>query len=113
MTTRELSYMSCNIDTIIAFVIIFPSMILCILVIKLFVIGEIHKDRNGCWPISYYFGDSIGCKKQIQKNIDGFEVLKSEDISKIITESILETNETIKQISYHFLKEKFLKYFPQ
>jgi hypothetical protein len=83
---------------------------------KLFVIGEIHKDRNGCWPISYYFGDSIGCKKQIQKNIDGFEVLKTNNFSEIInsfSESVLETNETIKQISYHFLKEFFFKYFPQ
>jgi hypothetical protein len=78
---------------------------------KLFVIGEIHKDRNGCWPISYYFGDKIGCKKQIQKNIDGFENIESKDILKIInnsmiflTDSVLETNEIIKQRSYHFLK---------
>jgi hypothetical protein len=75
---------------------------------KLFVIGEIHKDRNGCWPISYYFGDKLGCKKQIQKdiNIDGFEIFKSNDIMMELTESVLETNETIKQMSYHFLKEK-------
>ena len=48
---KNLSYLNCNIDTIILFCIIFPIMSFTIIIMKLFVIGEIYKERHGCWPI--------------------------------------------------------------
>ena len=67
---KNLSYSNCNIDTIILFWIIFPTMFFTIIIIKLFVIGEIYKERHGCWPISYYFGEKSGCQRMIYQNIE-------------------------------------------
>ena len=67
---KTLSYFNCNIDTIILFSIVLPTMILVILLMKLFIIGEIYKNRHGCWPISYYFGEKSGCQRMIYQTID-------------------------------------------
>ena len=67
---KNLSYLNCNIDTIILFCIIFPIMSFTIIIMKLFVIGEIYKERHGCWPISYYFGEKNGCQRMIYQNVE-------------------------------------------
>jgi hypothetical protein len=65
-----LSYASCNTETLILFCIILPFMIIAIMIMKLFVDGEIYKDRHGCWPISFYFGETHGCRRLLYKNIN-------------------------------------------
>ena len=47
---------------------------------KLFVDGEIYKDRHGCWPISFYFGETHGCRRIIYKNINNSHKKSSKEI---------------------------------
>jgi hypothetical protein len=58
---------------------ILPIMILTIIIMKLFVVGEMYKEQHGCWPISYYFGEINGCRRTIYENVDGFENIKTLD----------------------------------
>lgn len=65
-----LSYVSCNKGSLISLTFILPFMIIAIMIMKLFVDGEIYKDRYGCWPISFYFGETNGCRRIIYKNVN-------------------------------------------
>lgn len=66
---KILSYASCNISTIISFSVVFTLMVITIIIMKLFIDGEIYKDVHGCWPISFYFGDTNGCKRLIYDSV--------------------------------------------
>jgi hypothetical protein len=74
---KILSYGSCNFGTIISFCIVFSLMLITIIVMKLFIDGEIYNDKHGCWPISFYFGEVNGCKRMIYDtiNTDGFQTM--------------------------------------
>ena len=70
---KNLSYLTCNVDTIIMFSFILPVMIFTLILMKLFILGEIYKDRHGCWPISYYFGERSGCQRMIDQKIENYK----------------------------------------
>jgi hypothetical protein len=61
-----------------------------------------NKDRRICSPISYFFGETTGCRKVIYENIkiENFEIKNSnDDVMSFIESSskfILEINEKIK-----------------
>lgn len=95
---KVLSYLACNFSSLLSLCFIIPLMIFTIMIIKLFVDGEIYKDRHGCWPISFYFGEKDGCRRMIYKNVDGFE-----NIENTIKESNVVTN--VFQIICKFLQK--------
>ena len=130
---KTLSYASCNMSTIISFSIVFSLMVMTIIIMKLFIDGEIYKDQHGCWPISMYFGEVNGCKRLIYDtvNVDGFKTMNNTNmiqesfnfiyvVIKIFIENIkwilngfrlfgmyiVEMNEFIKSYIYQFAKEK-------
>lgn len=132
---KTLSYASCNMSTIILFSVISTLMVITIIIMKLFIDGEIFNDAHGCLPISFYFGQSNGCKRLIYNTIDqdGFQTITPQvdkndniifDISyfifnffrkniiNIFNEIILfgkfivETNDILKSVIYKFGKEK-------
>jgi hypothetical protein len=79
------------------------------MVTKLFVTSDINKIRRSCSPISYFFGETTGCKKMIydNTNLENFEIknINTEIMSYIESSSknIIETNEKIKLHIYHSL----------
>lgn len=98
-----LSYVSCNLTSLICLSIILPTMFVSIIVIKLFVSSDIHKRQRVCSPISYFFGEKTGCRQTIQDSIhrENFETNENQKQNYknlLITSSkyILSTNEYIK-----------------
>jgi hypothetical protein len=49
---------------------------------KLFIDGEKFKDKHGCWPTSFFFGEVKGCKRLIYETVnrDGFENINEKTI---------------------------------
>ena len=113
---KVLSYNTCNFYSLICVLFILPMMVITIMITKLFVISDINRVRRTCSPISYFFGETTGCKKLIYDNVDtnleNFEIKNNniEVMDFIISSSriILETNEKIKMYIYHSLFDKFL-----
>jgi hypothetical protein len=68
-----------------------------------------NKDRRICSPISYFFGETTGCRKVIYENIkiENFEIKNNnDDVMSFIESSskfTLETNEKIKMIIFNSL----------
>ena len=121
---KKLSYFNCNIDSIIMFSIILPIMICTLILMKLFILGEIYKDHHGCWPISYYFGERSGCQRIIYEKVknhqENFEshVSSSTFLNKIKTiffnmkttnlffsEKIIQCQQYIFSFFFYFFKE--------
>lgn len=117
---KMVNYITCNIDSIIVTSIVIFIMICTIIIIKLFIDGEIYHKTHGCWPISFYFGDSDGCKRKIYKDIkteisrtemSNTEMSNTENFqtfSSLIKQSdvnIVTFNESIKRFMYHLVKE--------
>ena len=107
----KLSYASCNLDSILCFVVIVPSMIVTIIIIKLFVDSDIFKDRRICSPMSFFFGETSGCKRMIHK--DATSVVYTEpfityqDVQNRLYNSsnvIVNVNDHIKSFTYKVLK---------
>lgn len=63
----ELTYMSCNKDTIFLFVIIMSIFIISILFVKITVYSHVFKQYNICHPVFYFWGDKRECKKEINQ----------------------------------------------
>ena len=113
---KVLSYNTCNFYSLICVLFILPMMVITIMITKLFVISDINRVRRTCSPISYFFGETTGCKKLIYDNVDtnleNFEIKNSNievmDFIKSSSRIILETNEKIKMYIYHSLFDKFL-----
>ena len=106
---KVLSYNTCNFYSLICVLFILPMMVITIMITKLFVMSDINKVKRTCSPISYFFGETTGCKKLIydNTNLENFEI-KNNNIEirdYIISSSkfILETNERIKMYIYHSL----------
>ena len=114
---KSLSYFHCNKDIIFLLCIILPVMFFTLVLMKLFILGEIYKDRHGCWPISYYFGEKNGCQRTINKNAEvikeNFDSLPSktfysfEIINKTFSENIISCNNSILQFFFYFFSEIF------
>jgi hypothetical protein len=107
--SKVLSYNTCNFYSLICLLFILPMMVVTIMVTKLFVTSDINKIRRSCSPISYFFGETTGCKKMIydNTNLENFEIknINTEIMSYIESSSknIIETNEKIKLHIYHSL----------
>lgn len=92
-------------------------MMVTIMVAKLFVTSDINKVRRSCSPISYFFGETTGCKKLIydNTNLENFEIRNSntEIMSFIESNSkiIIETNEKIRMCIYNYLVHTVKKFF--
>ena len=52
----NLTYYSCNYDTIWIFRIVLISMIFIMLVIKVIVYGDVYSYQNLCYPPAFFFG---------------------------------------------------------
>lgn len=103
MSVKNLSFLSCNFSDILIFCIILPIMIFTIMIMKLFVVGELYKERNGCWPISYYFGEINGCRR----TIDGFENKNIFDnVGSTLSSKISNVIKKIEFFIYNIAKEK-------
>ena len=106
---KVLSYNTCNFDSLVCVLFILPMMVVTIMITKLFVISDINKVRRTCSPISYFFGETTGCKKLIydNTNLENFDTKNSSiDIMNLIESSsknILETNGKIKEYIYKSL----------
>lgn len=115
LNSKNLTYTSCNIYSLICLMIFLPTMIMTILITKLFVSSDINKLNKKCSPISYYFGETNGCNKMINENIytetfttnqkDKYVVLM--DFLESSSENILTVNEKIKNVFYHYLVKLF------
>ena len=113
--SKVLSYNTCNFHSLICILVILPMMVVTVMVTKLFVTSDINKVRRSCSPISYFFGETTGCKKMIydNTNLENFEIRNS-IMSHIESSSrnIIETNEKIRRCIYNYLVhiiKKFLK----
>lgn len=108
--TITLSYLTCNITSLVSSLVTISIMIITILVVKLFVVSDINKRDGQCYPLSYYFGEKRGCKDTIYKNvkIENFEV-KQTTMTKILnalelsSQMIFDLNEYVKLCSYNYL----------
>lgn len=117
MDSKALSYTSCNFSTLICLLIILPTMIITVLITKLFVSSDINKLIHKCSPISYYFGERTGCTKMIYENskIENFQSNRMDrkiDYIKMLesfSENILVLNERIQTTIFHYLV-KLLKF---
>ena len=108
---KVLSYNTCNFYSLVCLLFILPIMVVTIMISKLFVMSDINRVKRTCSPISYFFGETTGCKKLIYDNIDtnleNFEI-KNNNIEvmgfiKSSSKVILETNEKIKMYIYHLI----------
>ena len=115
---KNLNYFNCNIDIIILLCIILPTMFFTIILMKLFILGEIYKDRHNCWPVSYYFGERKGCQRTINETVEtikeNFDSMPSTKfdhsfgkINKTFSENILFMNQSILKFIFHFFSEIF------
>ena len=60
--SNELTYVSCNYDSIVTCMVVVTMMVVTIMVIKNFVYGDVFKENNFCYPPAFYFGDvESGC----------------------------------------------------
>lgn len=112
--TIKLSYAKCNLDSILCFTVIVPAMIVTIFIIKLFVDSDIYKDKRICSPISFFFGETNGCKRMIHN--DATSVLHTEPFISSFTNHevqntlynssrvVVNINEKIKSFTYRVLK---------
>lgn len=106
---RILSYVSCNLMSLICLSIILPTMVVSVVVIKLFVISDIYKRQRVCSPISYFFGEKSGCRQSIQEIVhrESFEINNQINVFEKMLESssnyIIDTNEYIKSSIYKCL----------
>ena len=111
---KVLSYNTCNFYSLICVLFILPMMVITIMITKLFVMSDINKVKRTCSPISYFFGETTGCKKLIydNTNLENFEIKHNNiEIRDFIISSskfILETNERIKMYIYHSLFDNLL-----
>jgi hypothetical protein len=106
--TRILSYVSCNLTSLICISIVLPTMVLSIAVIKLFVISDIYKRQRVCSPISYFFGEKNGCRQSIRESLhrENFEtnqINSYEKMLEISSKHIIDINEYIKSCTYKCL----------
>ena len=114
----SLSYTICNISSLICVVIIVPVMMVTIFLTKIFVISDINKILRQCSPISYYFGETVGCKKLIYDHAEreNFE----SNIKTIPTKmgfinlfesssnTIVNFTENLKKVIYQYLVKIFI-----
>ena len=109
----KLTYASCNLGTILSFIIIVPTMVATILIIKLFVDSDIFKDRHKCSPVSFFFGETSGCRRMIHK--DATSVVHTEPFTSYINKEVqnglhnsssvvVNMNENVKLFAYKVLK---------
>lgn len=112
---KNLNYFHCNIDIIILLCIILPTMFFTIMLMKLFILGEIYKHHHRCWPISYYFGEKKGCQRTINQSAETIKENFSssrfhysfEKINKSFSENILFMHQSILKFLFHFFSEIF------
>jgi hypothetical protein len=119
MKPKVLSDNTCNFYSLICLLFILPMMTVTIMITKLFVMSDINRVKRTCSPISYFFGETTGCKRTIYdntnlENLENFEI-KNNNIEimgfiKSSSKIILETNEKIKMYIYQtiFLQLKNL-----
>lgn len=119
LKSTPLSYIKCNMSSLICLLIIIPFMTITIFISKIFVISDMNKILRKCSPISYYFGETVGCKKLIYDNavIENFESSTKNDASFLnLLESssriILTFIERMKIIIYQCLV-KTITYFAE
>ena len=91
----ELSYYSCNKDTILLFFIIIIFWIIAFIIIKLFVYSDVLNELGVCNPVYYFWGNKQSCKKEINLNIKNTLYGRESGESFIVNNSSSNSNNNI------------------
>jgi hypothetical protein len=102
MNVKQITYINCNLHTIVLFLIFIPSLVITYLMVILLISYEydnLHPNANGnvCNPMYFFLGNNINCKRFVENTLDA-DTFKNYNSSQDSSPNIISNNVTFTEM---------------
>jgi hypothetical protein len=90
----SLNYFNCNKDTILLLAVIVPSIIIMVLIVNMFVFGEVNNKYGVCNPVYFFWGNTAVCSKFIETTVKNKMATINTDVKVLVEEDDWDLDDT-------------------